>query len=78
MPIPTQPRGPSTPRIVAATTAPTVVETARVRLGQLGEPLDVGMGRHVARARRAFDFACVVPGPGGVAAGERAIQGELN
>ena len=38
---------------VAAAIAPTAVEAARVRLGQHGEPLDVGMGRHAARTQDA-------------------------
>ena len=38
---------------IAAAIALTAVEAARVRLGQHGEPLDVGMGRHAARAQDA-------------------------
>ena len=38
---------------VAAAIAPTAVEAARVQLGQHGEPLDVGTGRHAARPQDA-------------------------
>ena len=38
---------------IAAAIALTAVEAARVQLGQHGEPLDVGTGRHAARAQDA-------------------------
>ena len=38
---------------VAAAIAPTAVEAARVQLGQHGEPLDVGTGRHTTRVQDA-------------------------
>ena len=58
---------------VVAAIAPTAVEATRVRLGKHGEPLDVGTGRHAARARkRTFDLACVVPDSGSVTAGRES------
>ena len=45
-----------------------VIETARVRLGQRGESLDVDSRRHAVRERHAFNLACVVSDPSGAAA----------